>query len=106
MLINKSKQSCTSVAITLQVLHDFLPHWRRCVGQHLFWAALSGLTLQMLALVVTLALSKNWTRVCYAIKVLKELRLPIRSRFRKDVYVGYADADWELACLTLPACLR
>nr|KAG5695323.1 hypothetical protein BaRGS_006547 [Batillaria attramentaria] len=37
---------------------------------------------------------------------MKRLRLPHREHFRRDAYVGYADADWEFACLMLPACLE
>ena len=37
---------------------------------------------------------------------MRHLRLPQRRHFRKDVYVGYADADWRLACVTLLRCLQ
>ena len=37
---------------------------------------------------------------------MRHLRLPKRHQFRRDVYVGYADADWRLACVTLPRCLQ
>ncbi|KAK7481393.1 hypothetical protein BaRGS_00027349 [Batillaria attramentaria] len=89
---------------TVMMQYDF--HWRRCVGQQVLGAVTAAFLLQMLALVIVYVVSRSWTHLRYAWKVMKRLRLPHREHFRRDAYVGYADADWVFACLMLPACLE
>ena len=60
----------------------------------------------MLGLVLAYLVSRSWTHLKYAWYVLRHLCLPRRQDFRKDAYVVYADADFELACLKLPQCLE
>ncbi|KAK7496124.1 hypothetical protein BaRGS_00012534 [Batillaria attramentaria] len=74
------------------------------------WLALTviplvGLLLQLLGLVLTFVISRNWTYVRYAWRVLRHLQLPKRLDFRKDVLLGHADADLELA-MRVRDCLR
>nr|KAG5706045.1 hypothetical protein BaRGS_028154 [Batillaria attramentaria] len=90
---------------TGMVMADWDGHWRRCIGQTAFWAALVGLLLQLLGLVLTFVISRNWTYVRYAWRVLRHLQLPKRLDFRKDVLLGHADADLELA-MRVRDCLR
>ncbi|KAK7496177.1 hypothetical protein BaRGS_00012587 [Batillaria attramentaria] len=61
------------------------------------WLALTVL----LGLVLTFVISRNWTYVRYAWRVLRHLQLPKRLDFRKDVLLGHADADLELAMRVL-----
>nr|KAG5695318.1 hypothetical protein BaRGS_006542 [Batillaria attramentaria] len=89
---------------TVMMQYDF--HWRRCVGQQVLGAVTAAFLLQMLALVIVYVVSRSWTHLRYVWKVMKRLRLPRREHFRRDAYVGYADADVEFACLTLPTCLE
>ncbi|KAK7497244.1 hypothetical protein BaRGS_00011538, partial [Batillaria attramentaria] len=102
--------TCTTetgeVSNTLSVMAQYQVHWRLCVGQRVLPVAIAGFLLQLLLLVIVYVLSRSWTHIRYVWKVMCRLRLPRREEFRKDVYVGYADADWELACLRLPACLE
>ncbi|KAK7496127.1 hypothetical protein BaRGS_00012537 [Batillaria attramentaria] len=63
------------------------------------------LALTLLGLVLTLVISRNWTYVRYAWRVLRHLQLPKRLDFRKDVLLGHADADLELA-MRVRDCLR
>ena len=60
----------------------------------------------MLGLVIAYPVTRSWSHLRYAWYVLRRLRLPRRHDYRKDAYVVYADADWELACLNLPRCLE
>ncbi|KAK7481411.1 hypothetical protein BaRGS_00027367 [Batillaria attramentaria] len=94
------------VSDTHSVMMQYDFHWRRCVGQQVLGAVTAAFLLQMLALVIVYVMSRSWTHLRYAWKVMKRLRLPHREHFRRDAYVGYADADWEFACLMLPACLE
>ncbi|KAK7481408.1 hypothetical protein BaRGS_00027364 [Batillaria attramentaria] len=94
------------VSDTHSVMMQYDFHWRRCVGQQVLGAVTAAFLLQMLALVIVYVVSRSWTHLRYAWKVMKRLRLPRREHFRRDAYVGYADADWEFACLMLPACLE
>nr|KAG5706042.1 hypothetical protein BaRGS_028151 [Batillaria attramentaria] len=94
-----------SMTSTGVVMADWDGHWRRCIGQTAFWAALVGLLLQLLGLVLTFVISRNWTYVRYAWRVLRHLQLPKRLDFRKDVLLGHADADLELA-MRVRNCLR
>ncbi|KAK7496123.1 hypothetical protein BaRGS_00012533 [Batillaria attramentaria] len=59
----------------------------------------------LLGLVLTFVISRNWTYVRYAWRVLRHLQLPKRLDFRKDVLLGHADADLELA-MRVGDCLR
>ncbi|KAK7496125.1 hypothetical protein BaRGS_00012535 [Batillaria attramentaria] len=63
------------------------------------------LALTLLGLVLTFVISRNWTYVRYAWRVLRHLQLPKRLDFRKDVLLGHADADLELA-MRVRDCLR
>ncbi|KAK7481397.1 hypothetical protein BaRGS_00027353 [Batillaria attramentaria] len=94
------------VSDTHSVMMQYDFHWRRCVGQQVLGAVTAAFLLQMLALVIVYVMSRSWTHLRYAWKVMKRLCLPRREHFRRDAYVGYADADWEFACLMLPACLE
>ncbi|KAK7496179.1 hypothetical protein BaRGS_00012589 [Batillaria attramentaria] len=94
-----------SMTSTGVVMADWDGHWRRCIGQTAFWAALVGLLLQLLGLMLTFVISRNWTYVHYAWRVLRHLQLPKRLDFRKDLLLGHADADLELA-MWVRDCLR
>nr|KAG5712293.1 hypothetical protein BaRGS_023872 [Batillaria attramentaria] len=94
------------VSDTQRVMEEYDFHWRRCHGQLMLGIASAAFLLQMLALVIAYVVSRSWTHLRYMWKVMKRLRLPRREHFRRDAYVGYADADWRLACLTLPGCLQ
>nr|KAG5704423.1 hypothetical protein BaRGS_024278 [Batillaria attramentaria] len=94
------------VSDTHTVIAQFDFHWRRCVGQTMLGIASATFLLQLLVLVIVYVVSRSWTHLHYVWKVMKRLRLPRREHFRRDAYVGYADADWEFACVTLPACLE
>ncbi|KAK7473689.1 hypothetical protein BaRGS_00035086 [Batillaria attramentaria] len=94
------------VSNTHSVMAHYDTHWRRCVGQTMLGVASAAFLLQLLVLVIVYVVSRSWTHLRYVWKVMKRLRLPRREHFRRDAYVGYADADWEFACMTLPACLE
>ncbi|KAK7501699.1 hypothetical protein BaRGS_00007130 [Batillaria attramentaria] len=94
------------VSDTHSVLVQYDTHWRRCVGQQVLGVTTAAFLLLLLALVIVYVVSRSWTHLRYVWKVMQRLRLPRRENFRRDAYVGYADADWEFACVTLPACLQ
>ncbi|KAK7473690.1 hypothetical protein BaRGS_00035087 [Batillaria attramentaria] len=94
------------VSNTHSVMAHYDTHWRRCVGQTMLGVASAAFLLQLLVLVIVYVVSRSWTHLRYVWKVMKRLRLPRREHFRRDAYVGYADADWEFACMTLTTCLE
>nr|KAG5712276.1 hypothetical protein BaRGS_023855 [Batillaria attramentaria] len=94
------------VSDTHSVMAHFDTHWRRCVGQTMLGVASAAFLLQLLVLVIVYVVSRSWTHLRYVWKVMKRLQLPLREHFLWDAYAGYADADLEFACLTLPACLE
>ncbi|KAK7501700.1 hypothetical protein BaRGS_00007131 [Batillaria attramentaria] len=94
------------VSDTHSVMVQYDTHWRRCVGQQVLGVTTAAFLLLLLALVIVYVVSRSWTHLRYVWKVMQQLRLPQRENFRRDAYVGYADADWEFACVTLPACLQ
>lgn len=81
---------------TKTIHENALYHWRRCVGERIFWMALTGLCLQLLLTFALLLLARSWTYVLYVINVLRKLKIPKRQDFRKDAYIGYSDADEDL----------
>nr|KAG5701788.1 hypothetical protein BaRGS_000778 [Batillaria attramentaria] len=89
---------------TMMMRYD--SEWRRCVGQTMLVITSAAFLLQLLVLVIVYVVSRSWTHLRYAWKVMKGLRLPRREHFEWDAYVGYADDDVELACLTLLPCLE
>ena len=67
-----------SMTDTGEVIADWDFHWRRCVGPQALWVALVLLSLQLLALLLTFVLTRNWTYVVYAVHALRNYKLPLR----------------------------
>ena len=88
----------------IQAHFDF--HWRQCVGLQLLLVSAVLMATLLIGLVLVLLASRNITYLRYLLNTMRNVRMPKREDFRKDAYVGYADVDWELACVTVPQCLQ
>ncbi|XP_076445079.1 toll-like receptor 4 [Babylonia areolata] len=104
------RYTCTTdtgeVTDTEQVMAEWQVVWRRCLGVRVFGWTLAAFLVQILSLLTAYMISRRWTYLKYAWNVLRRLRMPTRLDFRKDVYIAYADADAELACVHVPQCLQ
>ncbi|XP_076445731.1 LOW QUALITY PROTEIN: uncharacterized protein LOC143283401 [Babylonia areolata] len=116
------RYTCTTdtgeVTDTEQVMAEWQVVWRRCLGVRVFGWTLAAFLVQVttlhftrttrkiLSLLTAYMISRSWTHLKYAWNVLRRLQMPTRLDFRKDVYIAYADADAELACVHVPQCLQ
>ncbi|XP_076445602.1 uncharacterized protein LOC143283303 [Babylonia areolata] len=91
---------------TERVTADWDALWRHCMAAQISVWTSAVFTLQIVGLLIAYTVSRHWTHLRHACKVLRRLREPKRQDFRKDVYIAYADDDAELACVHLPRCLQ
>ena len=82
---------------TVSVMAQWEVHWRHCVGLGFLAVSAVALLVQLLGLVVTYLLWRNWTYVRHAWRVLRRLRLPRRRDFEHDAVLVHAEADLEVA---------
>ncbi|KAL8600174.1 hypothetical protein ACOMHN_060126 [Nucella lapillus] len=86
-----------SVSSTWEVMGQWESHWRRCMGQSVFLAALVAQMLQLMTILLTYVLWSNWTYIQHRWFVLRHIKLPTRAEFDFDVLLVTAEDEFRRA---------
>lgn len=105
-LDNNRNYSCISNSgkrTNTLAIGDLEEMWRTCNGVKAFWITFAVVCLMLLGFVCAILIPKLKTRITAFI--LKTIWNPLPTKKPSDysvgVYIGYADSDANLACLTL-----